>query len=233
MSSFEDWFNNIPKVTRFLLVTMLLVTITANFGILPIEYIYLDVEKIFKEFQIWRLVSSFFFLGKLDFGFLIELVFVSRYSNSLETTIFAGQSADYVFMLFFTSSLLLISGLLFKFLFLAQPLVFVIIYNWAQHNKNATMSFFGLFNFPGAYFPWFLLLIRFLMGGSIFAGLVGIIVGHLYYFLMYVYRDGQRYLKTPRFLYYYFPPTYANRQGAPQQNFGPVNWGRGQQLGRN
>jgi len=230
-SNFEEWFNSIPRVTRSLLVTMLIVTVAGNFHILPIDYLYLSFEKVFFNFQIWRIVSNFFFLGKLDFGFLIELVFVAKYSQALEAGVFAGQIADYVFMLLFTSLQLLIAGFLFEFFFLAEPLVFVIIYNWAQHNKNAMMTFFGLFNFPGAYFPWFLLLIRFLMGGSIFAPLVGIVIGHVYYFLKYIYKPGQ-YLKTPRFLYKYFPPAYANRQGPPQQQQ-PVNWGRGQQLGRN
>jgi len=65
------------------------------------------------------------------------------------------------------------------------------------------MSFLQLFNFNAPYLPWVILGIELLLGQSwSLFDLMGIAVGHVYYFLDDVYPriTGRRWLKTPQFL---------------------------------
>ncbi len=66
------------------------------------------------------------------------------------------------------------------------------------------MNFFGLLNFQAPYLPWVLFAFSLLLGNSVIVDLMGIVVGHIYYFLEDVFphqHGGFRLLKTPRFLY--------------------------------
>lgn len=51
-----------------------------------------------------------------------------------------------------------------------------------------------------------------IMGGSLIYDLIGIVAGHAYYFLAYIFPDkyGYRILKTPGLLYSIFPPERAS-----------------------
>ena len=77
--------------------------------------------------------------------------------------------------------------------------------------------------------------------------LIGIIVGHLYYFLVYRYPEdfgGQEWIRTPSIFYSYFPnspgrgafirfDTRPQNQPTAGSNRGGHSWGSGSVLGNN
>lgn len=71
---------------------------------------------------------------------------------------------------------------------------------------------FGI-RFKAIYFPWVLVAFNVLMGGSPVLEIVGIIVGHIYFFLKDVMpvQYGREFLSTPALLKYYFPSTSSRR----------------------
>lgn len=73
--------------------------------------------------------------------------------------------------------------------FLAHPLTFMMIYLWGRspENVNVHLSFFGVLVFSAPYLPWAMLLMSFFFGNPIESDLLGIIAGHVYYFLEFVY----------------------------------------------
>ncbi len=78
---------------------------------------------------------------------------------------------------------------------------------WSRRNPYVRMNFFGLLNFQAPYLPWVLLGFSLLLGNAILVDLMGIAVGHIYYFLEDVFPNqpgGFRVLETPRFMYIYF-----------------------------
>jgi len=88
-------------------------------------------------------------------------------------------------------------------LFLGEALTTMIVYVWCRRNPYVRYNFFGLFNFQAPYLPWILVLFSVLFGGSVLVDLVGIAVGHAYYFLEDVFPNqhgGTRLLKTPAFM---------------------------------
>lgn len=65
------------------------------------------------------------------------------------------------------------------------------------------MNFFGLLNFQAPYLPWVLLGFSLLLGNAVLVDLMGIAVGHVYYFLEDVFPNqpsGFRILQTPGFM---------------------------------
>lgn len=66
--------------------------------------------------------------------------------------------------------------------FLGSPLTFMMVYLWGRRNEHVRMSFLGLFPFTAPYLPWVMLSFSILLGNSATTDLIGIVVGHIYYF---------------------------------------------------
>eukprot|EP01034_Spumella_vulgaris_P031253 gene31253-38616_t len=77
------------------------------------------------------------------------------------------------------------------------------------------MSFFGVLQFNAPYLPWMLLLFSLVLGNPVEMDVLGIIVGHTYYFLDIVYPQVaeirgwslKKIIRTPVVLHYIFGTT--------------------------
>jgi len=88
------------------------------------------------------------------------------------------------------------------------------VYVWGRCPENAhiRMSFLGLFTFRAPYLAWVLLLFSTFLGNPFETDLLGIIPGHIYYFLEFIYPAVARIrgwrrrkvLATPVVLHYIF-----------------------------
>ena len=67
--------------------------------------------------------------------------------------------------------------------FFASSLVFMLLYLWSRENPNANTSIMGLVTLKAFYLPWGMMGATAMMGGSIVPDLLGVVAGHLYYFL--------------------------------------------------
>lgn len=79
---------------------------------------------------------------------------------------------------------------------------------------NASTFIHLAYSIPAKWFPWALMGIRFLMSGSFADDLIGIVAGHLYFYLTDVLPREQQSnpLKTPAFLQRWFPVSLNARQ---------------------
>jgi Derlin-2/3 len=71
--------------------------------------------------------------------------------------------------------------------FLGSALTFMMVYVWGRRNEDVKMSFLGFFQFNAPYLPWVMLTFSVLLGNAITMDIIGICVGHSYYFLEFVY----------------------------------------------
>ena len=71
--------------------------------------------------------------------------------------------------------------------FLGSALTFMMTYVWGRRNEDVRMTMLGVLTFTAPYLPWVMLSFSFLVGNSITMSVLGILVGHTYYFLEYVY----------------------------------------------
>lgn len=115
-------------------------------------------------------------------------------------------------------------------LFSAQALNLMVLYVWARRNPSVRMNVLGLLTFQAPYLPWVILGFTLLFGHPITVDLLGMAVGHIYYFLEDVYPNqpgGSKLLKTPMILKMLCDPmpedpTY---EPMPEERPGGFDWG--------
>ncbi|OWK14749.1 DERL2 [Cervus elaphus hippelaphus] len=118
----------------------------------------------------------------------------------------------------------------------AVAFTIMLVYVWSRRNPYVRMNFFGLLNFQAPFLPWVLMGFSLLLGNSIIVDLLGIAVGHIYFFLEDVFPNqpgGIRILKTPSILKAIFdtPDEDPNYNPLPEERPGGFAWGEGQRLG--
>jgi Derlin-2/3 len=160
----EDWYKQMPIITRSYLTLSVLTTVGCALEVISPLHVYLNSTRVVEHYEVWRLVSNFFYFGKLDLDFLFHMFFLARYCKLLEETSFRGRTADFFFMLLFGGSLLttlVVAGGQLKFaapfaeiIFLSNSLTFMMVYVWSKRNPHVQMSFLGLFSFTAPYLPW-------------------------------------------------------------------------------
>jgi len=182
-----SWYRDIPPVSRFYFTSAFLTTACCAIEVINPYYLYYNPELIF-EGQIWRLFSPFLFFGVFSVDFLFNMYFLVRHCRQLEEGDFRGKPSQFVLMILFGVSLIvLIAPFLHMHNFLGSALTYMMTYVWGRRNEDVRMSMLGVITFTAPYLPWVMLAFGFLVGNPIDMSLVGIAVGHAYYFLEYVY----------------------------------------------
>eukprot|EP00268_Persea_americana_P049550 TRINITY_DN5318_c0_g1_i2.p1 TRINITY_DN5318_c0_g1~~TRINITY_DN5318_c0_g1_i2.p1 ORF type:complete len:254 (+),score=12.80 TRINITY_DN5318_c0_g1_i2:168-929(+) len=212
MSSPADYYKSLPPVSKAYGTLCLLTTTAYHLGLLNPVSIALIYEAVLSRFQVWRLITNFFFLGKFSINFGIRLLMIARYGVQLEQVPFAGRTADFLWMIIFGAfSLLVLSAIpLLWSPFLGVSLVFMLLYVWSREFPNAQINLYGLVTLKAFYLPWAMLALDVIFGSPLTPDLLGIIAGHIYYFMTVLHplAGGRNILKTPLwvypFYYYYF-----------------------------
>lgn len=246
MSEIGNFFQALPFFTRYWFALSIFFPLVGRFGLLNPSYLILEYSAFIRHFQIWRPFTALFFypLGPATaFAYLLNLYFLYNYSVRLETGVYDGRPADYFFLLLFNWITIVIVALFSNTWLLMDPMILSVLYIWCQINKDVIVSFWFGTRFKAVYLPWVLFGFNFILRGGGFDELIGIFVGHLYYFLKYKYPQEHRgpdILQTPGILYEYFPPRRGGVAGFGQAPASrqPQNdarrrytWGRGHVLG--
>jgi len=227
MSSPEEWYRSLPKITRGYMTAVFATTILCQLEFISPALLYLDFNALFSNLEIWRFVTNFFFFGPFSMNFCFSMFFLIRYGRELEAKRFEGRAGDMLWMMLLTGlALSAIAYVMGEMPFLSQAMLSVLVYIWSREYSEQVLSIFGLFNVQAFYFPWVLVAIRVLMGGSPVQDLCGIFAGHVYYFLEDV--QGIR-LAAPQFLSDLLDTATpaVQRERARQGAFGGHNWGGG------
>jgi len=217
MVSIEEWYKQMPIITRSYLTLAFLTTACCALEIISPFSVYFNARLIFRKLQVWRLFTNFFFFGHMGLDFLFHMFFLARYCRLLEEGSFRGRTADFFYMLVFGGTLLTCIAPFVNIQFLGSSLTFMMVYVWGRRNMYVNMSFLGLFNFTAPFLPWVLLLFSVMLGSSPVVDLLGIGAGHVYFFLTDVYPQisGRRLLKTPSILLALFPREETTIHAAP------------------
>lgn len=204
----EQWFKNMPTITKTYFVAAVGTTILVQLNIVDPEYLYLDFDLVFKKFQFWRLVTCFLFFGKFSLPFIFQIFILVHYFQMLEQGYFIGNRglAEMSFMLTFVGFLMLVFSYFWGNLYFMGPaLVFSVLYIWSRKDPYRPVSFWG-FAFSAWQFPFAMMIFHILLGASPLLDGVGIVLGHVYHFLMDIVpaNYGVQVLKTPQLFYNLF-----------------------------
>ncbi|OII77845.1 DER1-like family protein [Cryptosporidium andersoni] len=197
--------DHIPPVTKAYLTIATIVMVLCTLDILSPFNLYLNWLLITREYQFWRLITCFFFFGNFGLHFFWNAYVLIFYCSSLEEVVFHSRSADFLWMLLTCSCMLLLLSYFFGAgYFFSGAIINVMTYIWGRRNPSTRMSVF-FFTVKAPYLPWVLMGTALLIGWRPWDNLMGIIVGHTYYFFEDIFpfmpiSKGFKLLKTPKIL---------------------------------
>mmetsp|Transcript_18292 Transcript_18292/g.25808 ORF Transcript_18292/g.25808 Transcript_18292/m.25808 type:complete len:242 (+) Transcript_18292:128-853(+) len=204
-----QWYMDIPPISRVYFTSAVLTTAGCAMDIISPYSLYFNFDLIFVKGQVWRLFTSFLFFGTFSFQFMFHMYFLVRYCRLLEEGDFRGRRANFALMLLFGIVFVSFFAPFMRSNFLGNTLSTMMTYVWGRRNEDVKLSILGVFTCTAPYLPWVMLCFTICLGGDgVVTDLVGIMVGHLYYFLEFVYpvladiRDWRikRILEPPRIL---------------------------------
>lgn len=234
--TFQQEYLMMPPITRAYTTACVLTTFAVQLDIITPFQLYFNPDLIFRSYQLWRLVTNFMYFGSIGFHFLFNMIFTYRYCRMLEEGSFRGRTADFLYMFVFGGTVMTITAVFVNLVFLGQAFTIMLVYIWSRRNPYVRMNFFGLLNFQAPYLPWVLLGFSLLLGNSIIVDLMGIAIGHVYYFLEDVFPEqpgGFKILKTPGIMKWLFDPAVEdpNYNPLPEERPGGFDWGQGELAG--
>lgn len=204
MSSPAEYYHSLPPISKAYGTLCVAVTTACSLRLLNPYILALEYELVFSYFEVWRLITNFFFLGTFSINFGIRLLMIARYGVNLEKGPFERRTADFLWMIIFGAlSLLVLSAIpVFRYGFLGISLVFMLVYVWSREFPNAQINIYGLVTLKAFYLPWAMLALDVIFGSPLVPDLLGIIAGHLYYFLTVLHplATGKNLLKTPKWV---------------------------------
>ncbi|KAF7265741.1 derlin 2 [Rhynchophorus ferrugineus] len=222
-------YMNTPPITRIYTTACVITTLAVQLDLASPFQLYFNPILILKG-QIWRLITTFLFFGSFGFNFFFTMIFTYKYCRMLEEGSFRNRSSDFLLMFLFGGTLMIIFAFFANLLYLGHAFTIMLVYIWSRRNLYLRMNFFGVLNFYAPYLPWVLVAFSVLLGNAVYVDLMGMTVGHLYYFLEDVFpkqRGGFRILKTPTILKVLFDemPENSDYQRLPEDNPGGFDWG--------
>nr|BAH71073.1 ACYPI002031 [Acyrthosiphon pisum] len=121
-------YMQMPPVTRAYTTACVITTLAVQLDVVSPFQLYFNPLLILKQFQVWRLITTFLFFGNIGFNFLFNMIFTYRYCRMLEEGSFRSRTADFVMMFLFGATLMIIWAFFINLLFLGQALTIMLVY---------------------------------------------------------------------------------------------------------
>ncbi|BGP55890.1 hypothetical protein JCM8202_002679 [Rhodotorula sphaerocarpa] len=183
-----DELAKIPPFTRTVVGGILAVTVPVLLQVLSPYTIAFLPDRIANRFELWRLVTPFWYGGG-GLNLVFSLVMVYRSLSELEDGHFAQRLADmtWAFILIGLGIIGLNTPLETPFLF--APFMLAITHLWARANSTRQVNLYGLITVPALYFPFFMLGMDLLNGGpqAVLVSFTGMVAAHAYYYLSVIW----------------------------------------------
>lgn len=198
LGDFSRWFAVQPFTTKYLVLLSILIPIAIRLYYPVLLHVLVFDSSAWKRLQLWRFVSNYFVALPTTINYLMSLLLRGKYSLYLES---AMSPSDYLtFILFAMLSLNVVNIFILGLPVMWDALSMAIVYVWSRRFAEQKVSFWGGFAFPARYLPLVLLLWDALLRGQWVEGLLGILVGHLYWFA----REEYDAIKTPAVIKAFF-----------------------------
>ncbi|KAG7343414.1 Der1-like family protein [Nitzschia inconspicua] len=222
----DAWFKSLPIVTQYWFGATMVITLSTNFGIINPYQIMWSWTGITQSFELWRFLTPFLFAGGFSFNTLIACYMLVQFSKQYESggpfnTGAGGGTADYAFCMLLGVGMMLASYPVVSGWFALPPvfcqnLIYYVLYIWSKRNPTAQANIWG-FPMQGIYLPFAYLLMTVFMGNPYMPMLHGMVIGHIYYFMVDVIPAvyGKDFIQTPRFLIDYFGVGHYQPEAAP------------------
>lgn len=183
----ETWFWEMPVCTRVWTTATVLTSALVQCQIVTPFQLFYSFRSVFLKNQYWRLLTTFLYFGPLSLDLVFHVFFLTRYARLLEES--AGRSpAQFSWLLLYATTCLIALSPLVSMPFLGHPLSSTLVYIWSRRNPDTRLSFLGLLVFTAPYLPWVLMGFSLVLHGNVPKDeLMGVVIGHVWYFFSDVY----------------------------------------------
>ncbi|KAK5951379.1 hypothetical protein OHC33_007435 [Knufia fluminis] len=179
----EQWFFETPPCTRYWTTATVITSILLQCKLIEPLQLFYTFRAVYFKSQYWRLLTTFIYFGPPSLDLVFHLFFMTRYSRLLESTSGSSPATFSWLLLYSTVSLLTLSSFTTWVPFLGHSLSQTLVYIWSRRNPDTRLAFLGILVFNAPYLPWVLMGFSLFMHGSIPKDeILGVIVGHVYYF---------------------------------------------------
>ncbi|CCF72999.1 Der1-like family [Babesia microti strain RI] len=186
MVEIDNIIANLPLMTRIYIMSCTALMILCSLDIISPLSLYMSWKLVFKG-EIWRLVTCFLYFGPFGVNFFWNIYVLIHYCSSLERVSMNNKPADFLWMLICSAIMVLFFSIFFgSSLFFSGCMINVMTYVWGRKNPYAQMAIL-FFTVPAPYLPWILTAMSYFVDFQLGENLLGIFVGHVYYFFKDVY----------------------------------------------
>ena len=179
-------------ITLIYLLSTGIVTILSNMNEESdiLKYMKLDYKKIINNFELWRLITTFLYIGKPSPKLIFNYFLYYKRMKSTEKKYLKNKKlSEFIMLLIYLMILSHISNfiayLFFKFKpnsFLSNQLMFSIILINSKRNPEKMFKFYWA-RIPNKFVPYFLFTMRTIRSKKIMKNLISFIPGISYYYL--------------------------------------------------
>ena len=218
----ENKPKNSSPITLIYLLSTGIVTILSNMNEDSdiLKYMKLDYKKIINNFELWRLITTFLYIGKPSPKLIFNYFLYYKRMKSTEKKYLKNKKLpEFIMLLFYLMVLSHISNffayLFFKFKpnsFLSNQLMFSIILINSKRNPEKMFKFYFA-RIPNKFVPYFLFTMRTAKSGKVMKNLISFIPGISYYYLKDVFpkiNNNIDILVTPKYLDYFCRKYFYN-----------------------
>ena len=209
----KSQFKDTPPITLFYLIVIVVMSILPEIydKTILLKIIKLDYKKVIKKYEIWRLITTYFYIGKFSTKYFFKLILYYRRMKSTENIYKKKKNySEFIMMLIYLMIIIHITNFIgfyyFNFKinsFLSYQLMFSIILVNSKREPNKTFRYYFI-PIENRYVPYFLFSLRVAKNSDkIIKHIVSFIPGLAYFWLKFV---GPRMgliddiLITPKFL---------------------------------
>ena len=132
----EEWYKNMPIMTRTFVTSIFVVTVLVTLGIMDPYLLVLDWPMIVNKFHIWRIATCVLFFGPFSMQWMFQMYFLTSFGTKLENNEVFAQPGDFPFFVVFNLVLLSIISVILAWPtgmpLLGPSLVFSMIYYWFE-----------------------------------------------------------------------------------------------------
>jgi len=191
MSEIKDFYYSIPPFSRYYLTTIFVLSFMTTYMKLGfIFYLILDYDLVFKKFQFWRLFTNILVIGPFSMNFLMFcLMFYSIVVKSERQAIYLKRYAEFLMMIFYLIISVNLLNYLSYMIFQIKPgftltnqFLHGLIYIDSKRDPERFSQIYFI-TIKNAYVPFCFMLFHILTGISIYDDIIGILAGHIYFFL--------------------------------------------------
>ena len=177
------WYLNLPVVTRTYVTACCLTAAAITFHVVEPIKLYLNFDRIVARHEYWRLVTTFIFFGSLNGNFFFHMHYLCNYFSRLENQCYRTRPVSFLVMLFSGAVLMIFAAYFLNILFLSSTMILYVLYVWCRRNPHEQLSIFGVLTVSAPYLPYLFILISLTMKQPVQDELLGIVVGHTFWFV--------------------------------------------------